>query len=215
MVVKETATIFGTPNGCRTWRAVECLVSPDLSESDPLLSWGDRKRPIWGSLPVDFPKVKDLEEVSCKKVKTTETNEDDDEKKNREMKEMLIKEYSTVFCERLGPEDRMLGPPTEREIEEGDEYQPTNVTVACPIPRHMRSAAERETDNLIANGFVEQVHHSTPHCSATHFVLKKNMDARMVIDFCPINKILKHPVKWFKGSEQIKKTSIPKPSVMQ
>ena len=46
MVVKGTATIFVTPNGCRTRRAVECLVSSDLSESDLLLSWRDMKRPI-------------------------------------------------------------------------------------------------------------------------------------------------------------------------
>ena len=81
--------------------------------------------------------------MSCQKVKTGKKEEEDDEKKNREMKEILISEYSTVFYKQLGPEDRMSGPPAELEIEEGDDYQPTNVTAARPIPRHMRPAAER------------------------------------------------------------------------
>ena len=32
----------------------------------------------------------------------------------------------------------------------------------------------------------------------------------MVIDFCPINQLLKRSVKWFAGSEQIKKDLNPK-----
>ena len=171
MVVKGTATIYVVQSGCRTRRAVECLVSPDLSDSDLLLSWRDMKMPIWGLLPVDFPKVRDMDEVSCQKLQAAKKEEDDDEKKNREMKETLINEFSTVFCQQLGPEDRMPGSPAELEVMEGDDYQPTNVTVAHPIPRHMRPAAGKEMDNLVANGIVEQVFHATPPCSATHFVL--------------------------------------------
>ena len=73
----------------------------------------------------------------------------------------------------------------------------------------MTEPANHEVDKLIASGIIKPDDHPTTHCSAAHFVAKKNGEARLVTDFRHITQMLRRPTKPFAGSEQIKRDLNP------
>ena len=124
-----------------------------------------------------------------------------------------MKEFSDIFKTELTIHNRIDLPPVNiKTVANQASFRPTQKTTAIDTPLHLQSAAAKELSNMLKAGFLEESHHSAPHCSRGFFVAKPNSDnlkARLVADFRDVNRILKRPGYPMDGSSLILKRLNP------
>ena len=80
------------------------------------------------------------------------------------------------------------------------------------IPRMYEEKADMLILRYIEQGIIEPMNDRVGNgwCSAAHYVLKKNGEVRLVIDFRPLNKNIVRAVHPFPGISKIKQFLLPK-----
>ena len=192
----------------------------------------------WSIIPPNFPEPMDEREkarVVSKNTKLVEIKDpkgsrrtsirfiavNDDEieidKKLKELKKNLLKEFRDVFKTNLEKSDRINMPPMKIETIKGaDRIRRTNFMTAIETPLHLQSAANEELQKMLKAGFIEPCHHSTEWCARSFFVTKPNsqpLKVRLVSDFRGVNRILKRPGYPMEGSSLLLKRLNPNETV--
>ena len=123
-------------------------------------------KPCWGLISEDFPAVRDQVE-SCKRTESrkkedgdgnskfwaaqrSETFEERENRLNKELKEVMMKKYSSVFVEKLGEEDRILDVEAEIELKDDEDIKPVFTSTARVIPKHYQEPAKELVKDLLA-----------------------------------------------------------------
>ena len=155
------------------------------------------------------------------KLEMTEMTEDDweEEKKCQDLKKQWIREFSDVFKEDLGKEDRIDIEPIKIDLV--DNHQDIHVfhpTTAVDISPYMEAAARKELARMLNAGMIEEIQGYTKNLSHGFFVEKPGRDevkGRLVADFSGINRKLRRPEYPLEGSWGILRRLDPGTSILR
>ena len=117
------------------------------------------------------------------------------------LKESLIKKYPTVLTDDL-PQESMQGCVMKIYLTPG-EKQPFRISTARQVPLHWREKAEKVINKLIKERVITRQDEPTEWCAPEFFVIKKNGDLRLVIDYTQLNKYVRRPVHTFPSTQDI------------
>ena len=187
----------------------------------------------WSIIPSNFPEPQDqTEKAKVSKAKRLVTVEEkrgsrrtkmvfhnleeeevEIERKLKELKKTLLREFADVFKTDLGVEDRInIEPVIIETIQEKENIKASNCMTPIETPIHLQKAAGDELSKMLKAGFIEPVTHATDWCSRAFFVAKPNSDpikARLVTDFRNVNRILRRPGYPMEGSALLLKRLEP------
>ena len=125
----------------------------------------------------------------------------DDRQKCQKLKQKLIHDNPKVLTDDL-PEDAMDGCMMKIHLTPGDK-KPFRISTARQIPLHWREKAERIVTKLIKERVITRQDEPTEWCAPGFFVVKKNGDLRLVVDFTKLNKFVRRPVHTFPSTQEI------------
>ena len=117
------------------------------------------------------------------------------------LKESLIKKYPTVLTDDL-PQESMQGCVMKIHLTPR-EKQPFLISTARQVPLYWREKAEKVVNKLIKERVITRQDEPTEWCAPGFFVIKKNGDLRLVIDYTQLNKYVRRPVHTFPSIQDI------------
>lgn len=131
------------------------------------------------------------------------------------LRKALLREFSDVFTDTLGKDDRINAPPVKVDLIKGhEEIKPFNCMVPSETPRYLESAAKTEFAKLMKAEHLEEVFHPTEWCSRAFWVQKPGSSdddpkVRLVTDLRRINEILQRVGYPMDGASHILKRLEP------
>ena len=117
------------------------------------------------------------------------------------MKERLIRDNPKVLTDAL-PTESMEGCLMKIYLTPGDKT-PFRISTACQVPLHWREKAEKAVHKLLNERVITRQEEPTEWCAPGFFVIKKNRDLRLVIDYTHLNKYMRRPVHTFSPMQDI------------
>ena len=117
------------------------------------------------------------------------------------LKESLIKNNPTVLTDDL-PQESMQGCIMKIYLTPG-EKQPFRISSARQVPLHWREKAEKVFNKLIRERVITLQDEPKEWCAPGFFLIKKNGDLHLVIDYTQLNKYVRHPVHTFPSTQDI------------
>ena len=117
------------------------------------------------------------------------------------MKNALINNNPSVLTDDLPP-DSMGGCVMKIHLTPG-EKTPFRISTARQIPLHWKEKAEKVIQRLIGERVITRQEDPTEWCAPGFFVIKKNGDLRLVVDFTELNKYVRRPVHTFPSTQEI------------
>ena len=90
-----------------------------------------------------------------------------------------------------------------RYISHQGEKKPFRISTARQVPLHWTEKAEKVITKLINERVITRQDEPTEWCAPGFFVIKKNGDLRLVVDFTQLNKYVRRPVHTFPSTQEI------------
>ena len=113
------------------------------------------------------------------------------------MENVILSEFEDVISDSL-KQKRMEGPPAEIHFKKGVEIKPLHVSIARPMPIHMKEEADKTLQKYISEGVIVPVSHPTSWLSPAFWVAKGDgKSVRLVTDFSYINKYIQRNTQPF------------------
>ena len=116
----------------------------------------------------------------------------------------MLREFSDVFKEDLGKEDRIdIEPIKIGLVDNHEDIQVFHPTTAVEVSPYMEAAARKKLARMLNTGMIEEIQGYTKNLSRGFIVEKPGRDevkARLVADFRGINKKLRRPEYPLEGS---------------
>ena len=114
-----------------------------------------------------------------------------------ELEKIILLEFEDVISDSL-KHKRMGGAPAEIYFKAGIEIKPLHITIARPLPLHMKEEADKTLKKYISEGIIEAVNRPTTWLSPAFWVAKQDKKSvRLVTDFSYINKYIQRNVHPF------------------
>ena len=171
---------------------IEALVSEDIDKGNKVLF-----------------SFKDSEAIEAIKIARSCTKEMTEEKiKN------LKKKYSKILKNELTQEP-MKGPEMKIHFKKDVTVVPAKIYTAAQQPIHLKPAGDKAVKEAIKMKIIEELEPSEPStwCSRGFFVMKGDGDARLVVDYSPLNKFVERPTHPFLPGNEILKNINPSSKV--
>ena len=113
----------------------------------------------------------------------------------------LINNHPQVLTDDL-PDNAMEGCVMQIHLTPG-EKQPFRITTARQVPLHWKEKAEKIVNKLLHEKVITRQSEPTEWCALGFFVIKKNGDLRLVIDYTQLNKHVRRPIHTFPYTQEI------------
>ena len=117
------------------------------------------------------------------------------------LKDELINEYSKVLTDNL-PESSMEGCFMKIYLTPG-EKKPFRIVTSRQTPLHWKEKAEKVVAKLLRERVITVHEEPTEWCAPGFFVVKKNGDLRLVVDFTGLNKYIRRPIHTLPSTQDI------------
>ena len=113
----------------------------------------------------------------------------------------LINNHPDVLTDSL-PNYAMEGCVMQIHLTPG-EKKPFRITTARQVPLHWKEKAEKIVEKLLREKVITRQSEPTEWCAPGFFVIKKNGDLRLVIDYTQLNKHVRRPIHTFPSTQEI------------
>ena len=117
------------------------------------------------------------------------------------MREQTLLKHPTVLTDDL-PEDSMEGCVMKIHLTPG-EKRPFRIATVRQIPLHWKEKAEKVVQKLVREKVLIAQEEPTDWCAPGFFVVKKNGDLCLVVDYTHLNKYVQRPVHTFPSAQEI------------
>ena len=226
ILIEGTTVLEVRIKGEKGRRQIPCLVSPDLSEEEIILSW--QQCQDWGILGHNFPYPSDGYSGCDKEKQTTphkaeetvqfvppmsrtyidpDPKAEDYEEQMRvlldKVKQDIMLDYSKAFEDSLNTETSPKSEPVKLEIDD-TAANPTNYSTARRCPANLEPDANKQISDMIDADIIEEVHSSSRWCARGAFIPKAKGGVRLVVNFQPLNRYCKRAGWPFASTEHIK-----------
>ena len=118
-----------------------------------------------------------------------------------QLKNRLIRCYPKVITDDL-PDGAMQGCVMKIHLTPGEKKQ-FRITTARQVPLHWKDKAERIVNKLLREKVIARQVDPTEWCAPGFFVVKKNGDLRLVVDYTQLNKHVRRPIHTFPSTQEI------------
>ena len=164
--------------------------TPTCGNSDKVTSKNESK--VSHKTPSNCQKAAQLQKISDSQPSLAQ------QRKFREMELAILEEFHDVISDHLTPDKRVLGKPVEITFKKGIEIKPIHITIARPVPIHLKAEADKTLDKYLREGVLVPVSHPTEWLSPGMWVPKGDKKSvRLVTDFSHINKFIQRNVTPF------------------
>ena len=125
-------------------------------------------------VPISTAQTDKIPRLSKLRKIPDETPSPSEMKKFSAMEAVIMDEFHDVISDQLTPSRRIAGPPAEIVFKQGIEVKPIHISIARPVPIHLRAEADKTLEKYIREGVLVPVGFPTEWLSPGMWVQKSD-----------------------------------------